>query len=68
MQIGSVMVALYEPISAAAFECPPRAATFNEVKCNGTIGFGSNLYSELDFGDGHIEAFYIAGIFVEFKD
>lgn len=59
--MASVMVTLYEPISAATFECPPRAATLNEVKCNGTIGFGSNLNSVLDFGDGHTETFYVAG-------
>lgn len=59
---ASVAVLVHEAVGAVEIRCPEADVTFNEFECNATVQAGNSMTATVDFGDGTVEAFSIAGI------
>jgi len=57
-------VSVQVPVSNVSFFCPTTAATTYEFRCNATILSGTYMDISVDYDDGVVETFPIAGLHI----
>ena len=60
-QRASVAVSVQVPVSNVSFFCPTIVASTFEFRCNATVLSGTYMDMSVDYDDGVVEMFPIAG-------